>query len=45
VVVVFAGSLLPRRGRLEQPDGVPASLIALSTVALVLVLLAALGSS
>jgi len=34
VVVVFAGSLLPRRDRLEQPDGVPASLIALSAVAL-----------
>jgi uncharacterized membrane protein len=34
VVVVFAGSLLPRRGRLELPDGVPAGLIALSAVAL-----------
>jgi uncharacterized membrane protein len=34
VVVVFAGSLLLRRGRLEQPGGVPASLIALSAVAL-----------
>jgi uncharacterized membrane protein len=34
VVVVFAGSLLPRRDRLEQPDGVPVGLIALSAVAL-----------
>jgi len=34
VVVVFAGSLLLRRGRLEQPGGVPASLIAVSAVAL-----------
>jgi uncharacterized membrane protein len=34
VVAVFAGSLLPRRGRLEQPGGVPAGLIALSAVAL-----------
>ena len=34
VVVVFAGSLLPRRDRLEQPDGVPVSLIAVSAVAL-----------
>jgi uncharacterized membrane protein len=34
VVVVFAGSLLPRRDRLEQPDGVPVGLIAVSAVAL-----------
>jgi uncharacterized membrane protein len=34
VVVVFAGSLLPRRDRLEQPDGVPSGLIAVSAVAL-----------
>lgn len=34
VVIVFAGSLLLRRGRLEQPDGVPAGLIACSAVAL-----------
>jgi uncharacterized membrane protein len=34
VVVVFAGSLPPRRGRLEQPGGVPAGLIAISAVAL-----------
>jgi uncharacterized membrane protein len=34
VVVVFAGSLLPRRDRLEQPDGVPVGLIALSAVTL-----------
>ena len=34
VVAVFAGSLLARRDRLEQPDGVPAGLIAVSAVAL-----------
>jgi uncharacterized membrane protein len=34
VVVVFAGSLLPRRDRFEQPDGVPVGLIAVSAVAL-----------
>jgi uncharacterized membrane protein len=34
VVVVFAGSLLARRDRLEQPDGVPVGLIALSAAAL-----------
>jgi uncharacterized membrane protein len=34
VVVVFAGSLLLRRDRLEQPDGVPVGLVAVSAVAL-----------
>jgi uncharacterized membrane protein len=34
VVIVFAGSLLPRRDRLEQPEGVPVGLIAVSAVAL-----------
>ena len=34
VVVVFAGSLLARRDRLQQPDGVPVGLIAVSAVAL-----------
>jgi uncharacterized membrane protein len=34
VVIVFAGSLLLRRDRLEQPDGVPVGLIAVSAVAL-----------
>jgi uncharacterized membrane protein len=34
VVAVYVGGFLLRRGRLEQPDGVPAGLIVLSAVAL-----------
>jgi uncharacterized membrane protein len=34
VVALYAGAFLLRRGRLEQPDGVPVGLIILSAVAL-----------